>query len=163
MVHCLYCGWPLIMLFVFTDKILSNTPSTGWEITTHCSAYSQVTTYFNCCKRCALQKKIIHACYTVGRVIVINQILLLIVMFVSFGLSLKNILNHTYTHRLENISGLTHLISVSLTKVSFGFYHRLLQTSKSISFLLRNLLMLRVVYFGTSAFMVLAFGVADNN
>lgn len=47
MVRRFYCGWPVIMLFVFTDKNLSNTPSIGWEITTHFSAYSRVTTVAN--------------------------------------------------------------------------------------------------------------------
>ena len=65
--------------------------------------------------------------------LVINQLLLLILMFVCFGLFLKCITNHT--HVLENLSGLFRQgQSLTTARLCFGFCDCLLQASNLRNF-----------------------------
>lgn len=85
---CYYCSWIVVMLFVFTDRNLSNTPRLAEKL----QNIFQLTAYkLQFLSTTVLFKGILEAC----RSTVINQFLLLVVMFVSFGSHLKNIFNHT--------------------------------------------------------------------
>lgn len=82
-------------------------------------------------------------------------------MFISFGFCSKNTLSHTHT----SLKYFTLDISESLAmKVFFGSCNCLLQTLKYVSFLLKNLLLLKgCVFWYGSCFMMLDFCVSDNN